>query len=213
MHIEFLVEDSSGARLVEILAPKLIGGQGNSHTWKVRPYRGVGRIPKDLKAKGDPSKRVLLNILPKILRGYSRTPGIDRIVVLLDLDRKSCVRFLEELTALASECGRTDTMFRIAIEEIEAWYLADHNAIRLAYKTAKLGAAQHYQQDSICGTWELLADVLHPGGIRAISKSGHPLPGDLKHEWAAKIGPLLDVENSTSPSFRKFCEGVRRIAQ
>ncbi|MCL1500543.1 hypothetical protein M3O40_14855, partial [Xanthomonas nasturtii] len=47
-----------------------------------------------------------------------------------------------------------------------------------------------YQQDSICGTWELLADAVYPGGSAAIIKAGWPLPGEVKHEWADHICPI-----------------------
>jgi hypothetical protein len=44
-------------------------------------------------------------------------------------------------------------------------------------------------------------------------KAGGPSAGDLKHEWAAKIGPLLDVDQNLSPSFAKLRDGLRRIAE
>ncbi|AKJ28705.1 hypothetical protein AAW51_2014 [Caldimonas brevitalea] len=68
-----------------------------------------------------------------------------------------------------------------------------------------------YQQDSVCGTWELLADAVYPGGQAAIRKAGWPLPGQIKHEWAEKIGPRMSVEVNASPSFHKFREGLRRL--
>lgn len=38
MHIEILVEDSSGAKLLECLLPQILGRTGESHTWRVHPY-------------------------------------------------------------------------------------------------------------------------------------------------------------------------------
>ena len=84
MHIEILVEDSSGAKLLETLLSKLLGEQGNPHSWRVHGYKGIGRIPKDLNASADPAKRILLDRLPRLLQGYGRTPGIDAVVVVLD---------------------------------------------------------------------------------------------------------------------------------
>ena len=49
MHIEVLVEDSSGARLVEMLLPRVIGDYGTPHTWRIHDYSGIGRIPKKLR--------------------------------------------------------------------------------------------------------------------------------------------------------------------
>lgn len=213
MHIEFLVEDSSGARLLQHLVPKLTEHGGTSITYRIHSYKGIGKIPSnDSFSTTDARKRILLNRLPAILKGYAKTPGIDAIVVLVDSDRKDCSRFLKELQSIASMSGHPNTLFRIAIEEVEAWYLGDHEAIKAAYGKARLHLLKGYDQDSVCGTWELLADIVHPGGSAAIKRRGWPLPGQLKHEWAENIGPFLCEDRNVSPSFKKFCEGVRGLA-
>ncbi len=61
MHIEFLVEDSSDERLLECLIPRIIGEQGQPHTWRLHPYKGIGRIPPGLRTAADPAKRILLD--------------------------------------------------------------------------------------------------------------------------------------------------------
>ena len=212
MHIEVLVEDSSGERLLAQLLPHILGEQGAPHTWRLTAYKGIGRIPKGLTAKADPAKRILLDQLPRLLQGYGRTPGIDAVVVVADTDRRSCEEFLQELKAVASRCNPAPrTMFRLAIEEMEAWYLGDRAALLKAYPRAKREVLDRYVQDSPCGTWELLADAVHAGGAAVIKKSGWPLPGQIKHEWAEKIGPLMNLEHNMSPSFRKFREGLLRL--
>ncbi len=212
MHIEILVEDASGRKLLEAVLPKLLGDQGDPHTWQVHFYKGIGRIPKDLKAGDDPAKRILLDQLPRVLRGYGKTPGIDAVVVVLDPDRRNCVEFLTELETLATRCNSVpNTMFRLAIEEVEAWYLGDREALQTVCPRAKMGKLDRYVQDSVCGTWELLADVVHPGGSVAIKKAGWPLSGQIKCEWAEKIGPLLDPDRNRSPSFGKLRDGLRRL--
>lgn len=213
MHIEILVEDSSGQTLLEKLVPKILGEQGAPHTWRIHFYKGIGRIPKNLNAGGDPAKRILLDQLPKLLRGYGRTPGIDAVVVVLDSDRRDCVDFLAELKALAAGCNPApNTLFRIAVEEMEAWYFGDRQALLTAYPRAKADVLNRYQQDSVCETWERLADAIYPGGSAAIKKAGWPLPGQVKHEWAEKIGPLLEPDQNISPSFGKLRDGLRRLA-
>ena len=213
MHIEVLVEDSSGAVLIETLLPRVIGPQDGPHTWRIHPYKGVGRIPKGLTAKADPAKRALLDQLPRLLSGYGKTPGIEAVVVVLDSDSRPCANFLAELQSLLKRCDPAPTtLFRLAIEEMEAWLLGDRPALLADYPKARKDVLARYAQDSICGTWELLADAIHPGGQAAIHKAGWPLPGQLKHEWAGKIGPGMDVENNASPSFGKFRDGLRRLA-
>ena len=212
MHIEVLVEDSSGARLVEMLLPRVIGAQGEPHTWRLHDYSGIGRIPKKLTAATLSSKKTLLGSLPGVLRAYGKTQGIDAVVVVLDSDRKDCKEFLAELHAVVAACDPApNTLFRLAIEEVEAWLLGDQPALLRAYPRAKKSVLNGYVQDSICGTWEVLADAVYPGGGAAIRKAGWPLPGQVKHEWVAQIGPALDIENNASPSFCKFRDGLRRL--
>jgi hypothetical protein len=212
MHIEILVEDQSGGKLLESLIPKILGAPGEPHTWRIHPYKGMGRIPKGLHAVTDPVQRILLDRLPKILRGYGRTPGTDAVVVVLDLDKGNCADSLADLLALASDCHAPPrTLFRLAIEEMEAWYLGDNEALLAAYPRAKKDVLHKYVQDAPCGTWELLADAIHPGGAAALKKVGWPLPGQVKCEWAEQIGPHLVPERNVSPSFGKLRDGLRRL--
>ena len=212
MHIEILVEDSSGTKLLEQLVPSIIGPHSEPHTWRLHAYKGIGRIPPDLNSKTDPSKRILLDQLPKLLRGYGKTPGVDAVVVVIDTDNRDCTNLLAELNELLEECNpKPRTLFRLAIEEVEAWYLGDRNALLAAYPRAKTAILDGYRQDSICGTWEVLADAIMPGGSAAIKKAEWPNAGQAKHEWAAKIAPHMDISNNLSPSFVKFREGLRNL--
>ncbi len=212
MHIEVLVEDSSGTKLINALLPTVIGPHGEPHTWRVHPYKGIGRLPRGLSAKSDPAKRALLDQLPRLLAGYGKTHGIDAVVVVLDSDQRDCKVFLAELNALSKDCQPTpNTLFRLAVEEIESWFLGDRQALLAAYPRAKTAVLSRYQQDSVCGTWELLADAVYSGGSKAIQAAGWPLPGQVKNEWAEKIGPHMNIESNQSPSFCKFRDGLRRL--
>lgn len=212
MHIEVLVEDSSGARAIEVLMPRIIGELGAAHTWRIHPYRGIGRLPAGLTTQADPAKRALLDQLPRLLTGYGKTPGIDAVLIVIDSDRRDCRQFLSELKELLAKCRPApNAMFRLAIEEMEAWYLGDRPALLAAYPRAKADVLARYRQDSICGTWELLADAVHPGGSAAVKAAGWPLPGQIKHEWAKQIAPQMDVERNQSPSFCKLRDGLRRL--
>ncbi|WP_174515470.1 hypothetical protein [Xanthomonas axonopodis] len=214
MHIEVLVEDSSGVKVVSMLLPAVIGQHGEPHTWRIHPYKGIGRLPSGLSTNADPAKRALLNQLPRLLSGYGRTPGVDAVVVVLDSDRRDCATFLADLKTVAQQCNPAPkTVFRLAIEEMESWFLGDKPAVLAAYPKARKEILSGYQQDSICGTWELLADAVYPGGSAAIIKAGWPLPGEVKHEWADNICPNMDVELNQSPSFCKFRDGLRRLTK
>ncbi|MCL5286271.1 MAG: DUF4276 family protein [Nitrospirae bacterium] len=192
--------------------PKMIGDQGHPHTWRLHSYRGLGRIPGGLKASDNAYHRLLLKELPRLLQGYGKTPGIDGVVVVLDSDKKNCREFLDELQILRDGCRPVPrVLFRLAIEEIEAWYLGDRKALLEAYPRGKRAVLDGYVQDRPCDTWELLADAVYPGGREAILRAGWPLPGQVKHEWAEKIGPLLGLERNMSPSFQKLLSGMKRL--
>ena len=46
----------------------------------------------------------------------------------------------------------------------------------------------------------------------AIKKAGWPLLGQIKHEWAERIGPRMALDRNASPSFCKFRDGLRSLA-
>ena len=215
MHFEFLVEDASGKILLESVVEKILGSNGAEHTYRFHSYKGVGSIPKGMTGNIDVRKRILLDRLPALLRGYGKSFQHTEaaVVVVVDLDTRDCMAFKEDLLDVLQACSPAPTaLFRIAIEEMEAWLLGDRNAILTAYPRAKQQVLNGYQQDSICGTWELLADAVHKGGAKALKKQGWPAPGRAKCEWAERIGPHIDIEANQSKSFQVFRDGVRSLA-
>jgi len=206
MHIEFLVEDISGKRALELLIPRIIGAP---HTWRVFHYKGIGKIPKNLNAKADPRKRILLQELPRILRGYGKSfsysPGDNAVVLVCDLDDRCLKTFRRELNDMLNSCAPSPTTrFCFAIEEVEAWLLGDSNAVVQAYPRAKRAILSSYVNDAICGTWQVLADAVYKGGAKALEARGWQAVGAEKSAWAGAISPYIDVENSASPSFNYF---------
>ncbi len=215
MHFEILVEDQSGKKALDILVPKIIG-QG--HTFKIYPYKGIGRIPKGLQAASDPNKRILLDQLPKLLQGYgmrfAKYP-LDypaAVIVVCDLDDRCLHTFRAELHQVLDHCPLPPTTrFCVAIEEGEAWLFGDLAAIRKAYPKAKDAVLNAYQQDNICGTWEKLADAIFPGGANTLAKQGWHMAGAMKSEWAETICPHMDIEANGSPSFAYFRGKLREL--
>ena len=214
MHFEVLVEDQSGSIAVDAVLGKILGRNGALHSWKVHGYKGLGHIPKGLRGKTDPAKRILLDRLPKLLQGYGKIPDASSaVVVVVDLDNRDCMAFKRELLAVLNACDpRPTTLFRIAIEEIEAWLLGDRAAVKAAYPRARDSVLDRYRQDEICGTWEVLADAVHAGGAAALVKAGGPAAGEAKCIWAREIAPHMIPDKNRSPSFGAFRDGVRRLA-
>jgi len=164
-----------------------------------------------LRANSDANKRILLDQLPKLLQGYGKTfaqypIGYSAAVILVcDLDKRCLKEFRKELYAVLNSCQpKPETRFCIAIEEGEAWLLGDIAAVKSAYPKANDAILDMYVNDSICGTWERLADAVYPGGNTALSEGGWQAIGNEKSKWAEKISPYIDVGINRSPSFAYF---------
>lgn len=215
MHFEILVEDQSGKKALDILVPKIIG---EAHTFTVYAYKGIGRIPRNMKDAGDASKRTLLSNLPKLLKGYGRTfAGYQNyqaaVILVCDLDDNCLKAFRRDLFGILKACNpRPETRFCIAIEGGEAWFLGDLNAVRSAYPNAKDVVLKSYLNDSICGTWEKLADAVYPGGAKKLSTFGWQMVGAEKSRWAENITPCMDIANNNSPSFCYFRGKMMQLA-
>ena len=212
MHFEILVEDQSGKKALEVIIPKIIG---DNHTFKVIAYKGIGRIPIGLKNGVDASKRILLDNLPKLLNGYGKSwrnfPFA--VFVVCDLDDKCLKTFRQELISILDNCEtKPETRFCIAIEEGEAWFLGDIVAVKSAYPSTKDSVLNNYENDSICGTWETLADAVYSGGASALKAKGWQTVGIEKSAWAKKIAPNMDVNNNKSPSFGYFRTKLLELA-
>ena len=214
MHFEVLVEDQSGSIALEHILEKILGTNYTEHSWQIYAYRGIGRLPRNLRGVTDPKARILLDRLPTILQGYGRSlPDTASVVVVVDSDEKNCIEFKQELVAVLNTCNpRPKTLFRIAIEEGEAWLLGDRAAVKAAYPNAKDSVLNNYVQDSICGTWEVLADAVHPGGSQNLKRQGYQVAGKAKSDWAGEIAPHMDVDSNQSKSFQVFRDGVRNLA-
>jgi hypothetical protein len=217
MHFDILVEDLSGKKLLEALVPKIVGAP---HSWEIFSYKGCGVLPKDLKTRQDASKRILLEQLPRLLRGFGRRnskPGWEKavVIVVVDCDNRNCGDFKKELVNLLDSCNpKPHTFFRIAIEEIEAWILGDAQALQKVYPKYNKVLYERYQQDSIGGTWEKLAEItLNPTDAARVKRGSYQEIGEQKSYWAAHIGENMDVQHNRSPSFNCLKKKLEELAK
>ncbi|WP_171974859.1 hypothetical protein [Leptolyngbya sp. 'hensonii'] len=215
MHFDVLIKDASGKAALEILMQKIIG---TAHTFTIHSYKGIGHIPKGLTCSSDPKKRILLDQLPKLIPGFGYThtgygssyPAA--LIIICDLDDRCLSIFRKELLDCVDKCTiKPKTQFCLAIEEGEAWYLGDIDAIKAAYPEAKDAVLNSYANDDICGTWEKLADAVFPGGAQSLSKQGWSVVGKEKMAWAENIAPHMDIDRNQSPSFCYFRDKLRSL--
>jgi hypothetical protein len=209
MHFRFHIEDQSGGKAMDILIPKLLGEEA---TYNIYPYKGIGRLPKGMRPNTDASKRLLLDQLPRLLSGYGKNPSCGIIVFIFDLDDNDKRELEAKLYNILTSCDPKPTaLFCFAIEEFEAWYLGDINAVQQAYPKVKMNVLSSYVNDSICGTWELLADATCEGGHNALLKRGRQAVGEQKSIWAKTISPHMNVDDNASPSFKDMRDQLFRI--
>lgn len=216
MHFEILVEGQAELTALSILMQQIVGEYGQPHTWKIHKHRGIGQIPDNPEARPNKNDQTLLHNLPSKLRAYGDERRVDVVViVLVDLDdRPDCVSFKNNLIELLRYCQyQPRTLFRIAIEELEAWFLGDQQAIRQAYPDVRQQALDTYIQDSQSGTWEKLAEAVFPGGLVALGQHGKRSVKILEQKriWASEICRHIDIQRNQSPSFQAFCKGIRRM--
>jgi hypothetical protein len=158
MHLEVLVEEESARQALDVLLPRIVGS-------------GVDFAIHSFKGKHD-----LLRKLPDRLKGYSRWEqcedmGSIGIVVLVDEDRQDCHELKAKLEKAAADAGlRTKTaagkderflvLNRIAIEELEAWFFGDCDALRAAYPgiPPTIETTRRFRDPDAVkgGTWEQL---------------------------------------------------------
>jgi hypothetical protein len=196
MHLEFLVEELSAEALLNGLLPKLLPA---GITWKIHAFQG---------------KRDLLANLTKRLKGYRPwLPEHWRVVVLVDSDRDDCRVLKQKLeqAVLNASLGRTSgprrVLNRVAVTEIEAWYLGDVPALVEAFPRVdpNLAKKERYRNpDAVAGgTWEALERVLR--------KAGHFAGGLEKIALAQRMAPRMDPNRNRSNSFRAFVSGLRQL--
>jgi hypothetical protein len=89
--------------------------------------------------------------------------------------------------------------------------LGDLRAVLAAYPKAVKAILESYKNDSICGTWEILADAIYPGGRKALVRNGWQAVGKEKSIWAESISRHMDVESNKSPSFCSFRDSMRNF--
>jgi hypothetical protein len=203
MHIEFLVEEPSAEAALHNLLPKIVGSVA---TFAIHPYQG---------------KPDLMRKLPIRLKGYSYwLPEDWRIVVLVDADDDDCLALKAQLEQIAQDAGlvtksavppgqQFQVVNRLAIEELEAWFFGDVDALKAAYPRVSPTLdqrARYRNPDAITGgTWEALE--------RLLQRLNYFREGLPKITVAREVSRHMDPARNRSRSFQVFREGLLTIIQ
>jgi len=198
MHIEFLVEEPSAEAALFNIVPKILS---RDVSFRIHPHQGK----QDLLGK----------LLPR-LRGYKNwLPEDWRIVVLVDADDEDCRVLKTKMENIANDARlvtksrRTigssfQVLNRLAIEELEAWFFGDIDAVRSSYPgiSVNLGKKAKYRDpDAIRGgTWEALE--------REFKRVGYFSSGISKILVAREVSLYMEPERNRSRSFQLFRQGL-----
>lgn len=186
----------------EVLVRRLGLSSESDFTVHVHDGKGKRRTQPSAPPVG---RRGLLDLLPSRLSAWSkvaRTQDI-AIAVLVDADDEDCRDLKRHLLSLGRRPART--LFRIAVEETESWFLADPHAIRSAFPRAHLDRIPRNSVDRVIGASEVLARVLGDSAGR---------PSEIrKRRWAEAIAPHMNLHQPASPSLRTFITGLERLLE
>ncbi len=180
----FFLEEASAAAMLEGLLPSLIPAEV---------------VPRYIIFEG---KQDLESQLVRRLRGY-RNPNA-RFVVMLDQDsHPDCRKIKQRLKGLCDQAERSGVLIRIACRELEAFYLADLQAVERGLRLTGIAAKQ---KNSKFRAPERLTSAKQE--LRALTNNRYqPVAG------SRAIGPYLDLENVRSCSFRNLVSGIRRLVE
>ena len=203
--LHLLVEGTSDVPTVREVMVRGLGRVQGSH-FQIYWHRGKGRLPSNIHGLPELRDQTLLGQLPAKLRAFGKGEPQSPVLVLIDADRDNCVALKASLlNMLNSLTARPQTViFRIAVEEIESWFIADVAAVMCAYTTVNSAVLNAVAPDAVVGAWETLATAL---GVDPNKCSGAD-----KEEWAKMISPYLNLDGPSSPSFRKFIEASAALS-
>ena len=201
MHIEFLLEEYSAEVALKHILPKIFS---DNVSYALHAHQG---------------RDDLLKKLPNRLKAYRRWLTDDyKIIVLIDEDRKDChelktylekaahdVGFVTKSSAVPNEVFQV--VNRIAIEELEAWFFGDVEALNTAYpKISRIlhTKAKYHNPDAITGgTSEALEYLLKQKKYYKREARVH------KPEVAQNIAQHMEPSRNRSKSFQVFVEGLK----
>ena len=198
MYIKFFLEEPSAEETLKHLLPKILL---KDVSYEFHTFQGRDEMLKEL---------------PKRLKGEQWIPDNWRIIVLIGEDRRNCHELKTYLEKAAHEAGFVtkssatpnedfQIVNRIAVEEIEAWFFGDVQALHAAYPRIPenlQSKAKYRNPDAIRGgTYEALEQLLRQKNYYKGRIS--------KPTVAQNIAQHMVPSRNRSKSFQVFVEGLK----
>ena len=198
MHIKFFLEESSAEEALKHLLPKILL---KDVSYEFHAFQGRDEMLKEL---------------PTRLKGEQWIPDNWRIIVLIDEDRRDCHELKAYLERAAHEAGFVtkssatpnedfQIVNRIAVEEIEAWFFGDVEALHTAYPRISQNLqyqAKYRNPDAVPGgTYEALE--------RLLIQKNYYTKRISKPTVAQNIAQYMEPNRNRSKSFQVFVEGLK----
>lgn len=145
-------------------------------------------------------KHDLEKSIPIKVRAWN-VPG-DRFVIVRDNDGRDCLVTKAALVKLCRKAGRTDSLVRIACQELEAWYLGEPDALAEAFdddKLHRIGEMARYREP----------DAVQQPSAELVKL----VPEFQKVSGARRLAPRLTRERNVSQSFHALIDGIERIVR
>ena len=176
--ILIFVEEQSAAEIVREVSRRL----GLSGRVLVLKHQGAGDLERSYakKIESDPFKG-------------------SKFMILRDADNMDCQKLKSKLAEAVPSEKRARTKVRIVCQELEAWYLAQPEALETA------GALHTRVPASVLR--KNVDGIMNPKKL--FERHAH-IKGQI--ERARRIGPCLDLASRKSASFMHFVAGLKALA-
>jgi hypothetical protein len=173
------VEEPSAYEIARAVARKL----GLLERVTILTHQGAGDLERSL------ANKIANDPLPN-----------SKFLILRDADNKDCRALKRDLRERVPRGKRARTVVRIVCQELEAWYLAQPEALIAAGALARQipKSVLNANADAIGDPKRLFLSLAHD-------------KGQIEH--ARRIGPELNILSTQSASFKHFVSGLRRLAE
>ncbi len=173
------VEEPSAYEIARAVARKL----GLLERVTILTHQGAGDLERSL------ANKIANDPLPN-----------SKFLILRDADNKDCRALKRNIRERVPRGKRARTVVRIVCQELEAWYLAQPDALIAAGALARQIPKKvlNANADAIGDPKRLFLSLAHD-------------KGQIEH--ARRIGPELDISSTQSASFKHFVSGLRKLAE